>query len=71
MPYNWSSKISEMEDGSKLPYDVKFRIRGPGILPCSERDGVVEAHKFVLVAVSPVFQALLSQNWSEDFAEDT
>ena len=64
MPDNWSSKISGMEDGSKLPFDVKLRIRGPGIIPGSQRDGVVEAHKFVLVAVSPVFQAMLSQNWN-------
>ena len=66
MPYNWSSKIRGMEDGSKLPFDVKLRIRGPGILDGLQRDGVcvVEAHKFILVAVSPVFQALLSPNWS-------
>ena len=68
MSYDWSSKIREMDDdGSKLPFDVKFRIRGPGIFPASLalRDGVVEAHRFVATAVSPVFQALLSQNWSE------
>jgi len=62
MSYDWSSKIREMEDGSKLSFDVKFRIPGPGIIPGSQTDGVVEAHshKFVLVAVSPVFQAMLS-----------
>ena len=70
MPYDWSTKIREMEDGSKLPFDVKFRIRGPGIIPCSQTDGVVEAHRFVAAAVSPVFQALLSQNWSEGQAEN-
>ena len=65
MSYDWSSKIREMDDGSKLPFDVRFRIRGPGIIPASLTDGVVEAHRFVAAAVSPVFQALLSQNWSE------
>ena len=62
MSYDWSSKIREMEDGSKLSFDVKFRIPGPGIIPGSQTDGVVEAHshKFVLVAGSPVFQAMLS-----------
>ena len=65
MSYDWSSKIREMDDGSKLPFDVRFRIRGPGIIPASLTDGVVEAHKFVAAAVSSVFQALLSQNWSE------
>ena len=65
MPYDWSTKIREMEDGSKLPFDVMFGIPGPGIIPGSQTDGVVEAHRFVAAAVSPVFQALLSQNWSE------
>ena len=51
MPYDWSTKVREMEDGSKLPFDVKFRIPGPGIIPGSQTDGTVEAHKFVLVAV--------------------
>ena len=70
MPYDWSTKIREMEDGSKLPFDVKFRIRGPGIIPCPQTDGVVEAHRFVAAAVSPVFQALLSKNWSGGQAEN-
>ena len=65
MPYDWSTKIREMEDSSKLPFDVKFGIPGPGIIPGSQTDGVVEAHRFVAAAVSPVFQALLSKNWSE------
>lgn len=64
MPYDWSTKIREMEDGSKLPFDVKFRIRGPGIIPCPQTDGVVEAHRFVAAAVSRYFQAMLSQNWN-------
>ena len=64
MPYDWSSKIREMEDGLKLPFDVMFGIPGPGIILGSQTDGVVEAHKAFLAAVSPVFQAMLSENWN-------
>ena len=64
MPYDWSSKIREMEDGLKLPFDVMFGIPGLGIILGSQTDGVVEAHKAFLAAVSPVFQAMLSENWN-------
>ena len=64
MPYDWSSKIREMEDGLKLPFDIIFGIPGLGIILGSQTDGVVEAHKAFLAAVSPVFQAMLSENWN-------
>lgn len=47
-PFDWSPRIAALNDGSKLQFDLKLSVEGPGVLGRQEEDGLVEAHKFLL-----------------------